>query len=318
LLMQTDQATLNNQPSTHFYSYDGNGNVTALVNAADGTVSANYEYGPFGEVIRASGPMAVANGFQFSTKRCDATTDFLLYEYRVLRTDIGRWLSRDPIEEDGGLNIYTFVGNNAKKYIDTDGRQFREPLMSEVLCKYNLAFELVPKNEFTRGERLSTVGSTFVSNSEEMISTIDGMVPKFDPEGDCCKGACISHLSISHHGDGAGTVVLSTDAMEKFSIREEYDYNTDLNRGKTLTQTQIENLLRNEAALATLWQLGKKLCHGAKVSIVQCGSEFTPGPNRYGTLKSRLQTHFGSSVTIETFDGECGLRFGKPTTILVR
>ena len=41
-----------------FVAYDGNGNVSALVNAADGTTVANYEYGPFGEVIRATGPMA--------------------------------------------------------------------------------------------------------------------------------------------------------------------------------------------------------------------------------------------------------------------
>ena len=35
-----------------FVAYDGNGNVSALVNAGDGTVLANYEYGPFGETIR--------------------------------------------------------------------------------------------------------------------------------------------------------------------------------------------------------------------------------------------------------------------------
>jgi len=44
-----------------FVAYDGNGNVAALVNAATGAVSANYEYGPFGELIRATGPMAKVN-----------------------------------------------------------------------------------------------------------------------------------------------------------------------------------------------------------------------------------------------------------------
>jgi hypothetical protein len=33
----------------------------ALVNAADRTVQANHEYGPFGEVIRSTGPMARAS-----------------------------------------------------------------------------------------------------------------------------------------------------------------------------------------------------------------------------------------------------------------
>ena len=107
---------------THFYAYDGYGNVAALVKAADGTVSANYEYEPFGKVLRATGLMAKENRFQFSTKRCDPTTDFLLYEYRILRTDIAKWLSRDPIGELGELNLYAAFRNNALTYVDRDGR----------------------------------------------------------------------------------------------------------------------------------------------------------------------------------------------------
>jgi hypothetical protein len=41
-----------------FVAFDGNGNVSALINASNGVTVANYDYGPFGEVIRATGPMA--------------------------------------------------------------------------------------------------------------------------------------------------------------------------------------------------------------------------------------------------------------------
>jgi YD repeat-containing protein len=41
--------------SVTFSAFDGNGNVIALLNAAGGDGLANDEYGPFGEVIRASG-----------------------------------------------------------------------------------------------------------------------------------------------------------------------------------------------------------------------------------------------------------------------
>jgi len=68
LLMVWDSSTLNSQPSTHFVAYDGNGNVSALANTADSTATANYEDGPFGEAIRATGPMAKANPLRFSTK----------------------------------------------------------------------------------------------------------------------------------------------------------------------------------------------------------------------------------------------------------
>ncbi len=49
----------------HFAAMDGNGNVSALVSASDGTVSATYEFAPFGEVIRMTGQMAKANPFRF-------------------------------------------------------------------------------------------------------------------------------------------------------------------------------------------------------------------------------------------------------------
>jgi RHS repeat-associated protein len=81
-------------------------------------VTARYEYGPFGEPIRISGPAATLNPFRFSTKRTDNTTDLVLYEYRVYQSSTGRWLSRDPIEEAGGLNLYSMAVNNMLNQID--------------------------------------------------------------------------------------------------------------------------------------------------------------------------------------------------------
>ena len=47
----------------------------------DGAISAQYVYGPFGEVLRATGPMAKVNPFRFSTKYQDDETDLLYYGY---------------------------------------------------------------------------------------------------------------------------------------------------------------------------------------------------------------------------------------------
>jgi RHS repeat-associated protein len=54
--------------------------------------------GPFGEVIRATGPMAKANPLRFSTKYQDDETDLLYYGYRYYSPNTGRWPSRDPID----------------------------------------------------------------------------------------------------------------------------------------------------------------------------------------------------------------------------
>jgi RHS repeat-associated protein len=89
----------------HFYAYDGNGNIVALVKASDGTVSANYEYEPFGAVLRATGPMAEENAFGFSTKRTHRPTRLVLYEFRPYDPEEGRFLSRDPYNEFGNAEM---------------------------------------------------------------------------------------------------------------------------------------------------------------------------------------------------------------------
>jgi len=86
---------------THFVCYDGNGNVWNLVSASTGTETARYEYGPFGESIRATGPLAKANRFRFSTKYQDDGGDVIYYGYRYYSARIGRWLTGDPLGDEG-------------------------------------------------------------------------------------------------------------------------------------------------------------------------------------------------------------------------
>jgi RHS repeat-associated protein len=73
-------------------------------------------------LLRATGPQAFENAYGFSTKRRDATTGAVLYEFRVYLPWRGTWLNRDPLEERGGRNLYAFVYNNPNSFVDTDGR----------------------------------------------------------------------------------------------------------------------------------------------------------------------------------------------------
>ncbi|MBR1608955.1 MAG: RHS repeat-associated core domain-containing protein, partial [Kiritimatiellae bacterium] len=63
----------------------------------------------FGElpVSTASHP----SPFLFSTKHHDPETDTLYYGYRHYSPRLGRWLSRDPLEENGGDNLLSFCSN---------------------------------------------------------------------------------------------------------------------------------------------------------------------------------------------------------------
>jgi RHS repeat-associated protein len=104
-----------------FPAFDGNGNVAALINAADGTIVANYEYAAFGEPIRVTGAMARNNPFRFSTKYSDDESDLLYYGHRYYRPSTGSWINRDQIEEKGGLNIFGFTKNNPIINYDING-----------------------------------------------------------------------------------------------------------------------------------------------------------------------------------------------------
>ncbi len=109
---------------SYFYGYDGNGNVRALVQADNLSLAAEYEYGPFGEVIRATGPMAQANPFRFSTKYQDDETGLLYYGFRYYNLCTGRWLSRDPFGELGvDSNLYSFLSGNSVNSYDLLGLQ---------------------------------------------------------------------------------------------------------------------------------------------------------------------------------------------------
>ena len=98
---------------TYFPAYDGNGNVSALLDSADGSLDAKYEYGAFGETLRVSGTaIADDNPFRFSTKYTDTESGLVYYGFRYYSPSLGRFLNRDPLGEAGGSNLYGFVEND--------------------------------------------------------------------------------------------------------------------------------------------------------------------------------------------------------------
>jgi RHS repeat-associated protein len=44
------------------------------------------------------------------------------YGFREYAPQLGRWLSRDPIGERGGANLFAFVSNDPQSKVDSDGR----------------------------------------------------------------------------------------------------------------------------------------------------------------------------------------------------
>ena len=100
------------------YLYDTRGNVDAVIDSTQ-TAVASYRYDAFGRVMAKSG--ALDQSFQFSTKRYLADVGLNYYGYRFYSSAIGRWMSRDPLGEEGGINLYGFVLNDPVNGIDPFG-----------------------------------------------------------------------------------------------------------------------------------------------------------------------------------------------------
>lgn len=129
LFVQQLSTTVNNSPTSSTISapcYDGNGNISAYVSVQSGTVSSRHDYDAFGrpvwnELEGTGGKQAAVSPFGFSTKYLDGETGLLSYGFRYYSPGLGRWPSRDPIEEQGGINLYGMVGNDPVNFIDIAG-----------------------------------------------------------------------------------------------------------------------------------------------------------------------------------------------------
>ena len=106
----------------YFYTKDHLGSIREVV-ASDGlTIEAVYDYSPWGEVERIGGASnSIESDFLYTGHFFHSKSDLHLTLYRAYDPALGMWLSRDPIAENGGINMYAYVGNNPVNYWDPYG-----------------------------------------------------------------------------------------------------------------------------------------------------------------------------------------------------
>ena len=67
---------------------------------------------------------------QWSSEYSEEELGLVYYNYRHLNPHDGRWISRDPIMEQGGWNLFAFVNNNGMINFDYLGeKQYRKILL---------------------------------------------------------------------------------------------------------------------------------------------------------------------------------------------
>ena len=118
------------------YGYDITKNVCEVFGPA-GYIRTSYSYAPFGDVTESGD---VSQPFQWSSEHYDSELDLVYYNFRHYSPSLGRFLSRDPIAEQGGLNLYAFVKNNPNVSTDFLGQgDFTIPIDAYLL---NVSFSV--------------------------------------------------------------------------------------------------------------------------------------------------------------------------------
>ena len=130
--------------NNYSYLYDGKGNVMAVLDNLE-AVQVSYRYDEFGNVKIKSGTLN--QPYKFSTKRYDELTGLSYYGYRFYNPAIGRWMTRDPLGETDGINLYGFVGNNAINAIDPWGLA-----KVDQVTKGSYKFEKYPGDKYHGGD----------------------------------------------------------------------------------------------------------------------------------------------------------------------
>jgi len=112
-----------NVTGNYFYTKDHLGSVREVVDGS-GTLQGRFDYGPWGETTYmdySGGNMAEPQfGYAGYMQTAYVPNEYFT-KYRIYEPSIHRWLSRDPIGERGGLDLYGYVGNDPINWYDSRG-----------------------------------------------------------------------------------------------------------------------------------------------------------------------------------------------------
>ena len=106
-------------PVLSYYAKDNLGSVVQMVDTT-GAAVGEQRYTDYGGLESSTGKkptFGYAGMFQHSPSALSLT------QYRAYDASTGRWMSRDPIEEAGGLNLYGYVSGSPINYKDPQGKE---------------------------------------------------------------------------------------------------------------------------------------------------------------------------------------------------
>jgi RHS repeat-associated protein len=103
-----------------YYTRDHLGSVRDVLDASGGLV-ARYDYDTYGNRTTVSAQAGYVCNRGYTGHWHHGASGLVLTWFRAYDPTTGRWLSRDPIGESGGVNLYGYVGNGPASRFDPLG-----------------------------------------------------------------------------------------------------------------------------------------------------------------------------------------------------
>lgn len=115
--------------ANYFYTKDHLGSVREVTDD-EGAMVARYDYDPYGRTTKLSG--SEDSDMLYTGHYHDAGSGLYLTMFRAYSPNLARWISRDPIGENGGINLYAYVSNNPINLWDPYGLYDQWDLLNDV------------------------------------------------------------------------------------------------------------------------------------------------------------------------------------------
>ena len=103
---------------------------------SSGNVVSQYGYDPYGRQTKISGTGPDAD-FGYAGMYVHQRSGLNLTPHRAYNPAIGKFISRDPIEETGGINLYAYVENNPIQYADPSGLDGKDPKFPDCIKNHD-------------------------------------------------------------------------------------------------------------------------------------------------------------------------------------
>ena len=285
-------------PRTLLPLADHLGTTHLLLNPATGATT-RFRYAPFGEPLaRDASTAADADpdgvfGHLYSTKPWNVDTGLYYYGYRYYHPRSGRWISRDPIAEDGGLNLFGFCSNDPLNCYDLIGAIPGDVLAGQYAAKAPQWHHLLPKEIFGSSKEAKayrkSMGITFKSmgiDGKFLHQAENGwLLTRADHIGDVASG--VKGVHPEWNKVWKDWIKAEVDAGRKITKSSIIKKRDDMMGGKAFSKILNRGQKVNVPYTSRFWRFTWKNLLGASKELAEKGVDVSAvvGPDSLRTVR---------------------------------